>query len=472
MSVQALSSPITHSWIPPLGTTLLALAVYLLSLAPDLTWANYGGDGGELITAAVTLGIPHPPGYPTYVLLGKLVSYLPVGSIAYRFNLLSALAMALAAGFVTATRANDEPRTAGSVALAVGLLFALTPLVWSQALIAEVYALNLACLAAFLWALLGRRSPWLVGLLLGLSLTNHLTSLLMVPAAFLLTPRARWLPLGGGVLAGLTPLLALPWLATHDSPVPWGASLGRHGWWWLVSGRLYQSNVMGLPAAEFIPRLQQWAPVLLAQMAWLGLPLLFLARPPGFSRQAWDLAAYHRPIIRQPAPVLLATAVCYLLFAVGYASGDAILFALPALLLFSILLKRGAERLGRLVLVLPLLSLALNFSGQTLRQESAVRQQTERVWQQVPESAILLTAGDPAIFALWYFHHVEDQRPDLVLVDGNLFAFDWYRRHLAQRYPHLTQLQNDELDKFQQANQHRPVCLVSPGLSLQQCRSR
>ncbi|HID51919.1 MAG TPA: DUF2723 domain-containing protein, partial [Anaerolineae bacterium] len=77
-----------------------ALAVYWLTLAPDLTAAHWGGDGGELITAAVTLGVPHPPGYPTYVLLGKLFGFLPVGSVAYRFNLFSAVAVALAAAVV------------------------------------------------------------------------------------------------------------------------------------------------------------------------------------------------------------------------------------------------------------------------------------------------------------------------------------------------------------------------------------
>ena len=81
----------------------LALLIYLLTLAPDLTLSNFGSDGGELITAAVTLGIPHPPGYPTYVLMGKLFSLLPVGTIAWRFNFFSAVAAATAAGFVSAT---------------------------------------------------------------------------------------------------------------------------------------------------------------------------------------------------------------------------------------------------------------------------------------------------------------------------------------------------------------------------------
>jgi len=45
------------------------LFVYILSMPTDLTWSYFGGDGGEIITASFTLGIPHPPGYPTYALM-------------------------------------------------------------------------------------------------------------------------------------------------------------------------------------------------------------------------------------------------------------------------------------------------------------------------------------------------------------------------------------------------------------------
>ena len=84
---------IPHSFISFLSAAL-ALTIYLLTLSPDLTWANFSSDGGELITAAATWGVPHPPGYPTYVLLGHLVNWLPLGTAVYRFNLFSALCVA------------------------------------------------------------------------------------------------------------------------------------------------------------------------------------------------------------------------------------------------------------------------------------------------------------------------------------------------------------------------------------------
>lgn len=51
------------------GVSAAIFLVFLFSLAPGLTWAHQGADGGELVTAAVVNGVPHPPGYPLYMLL-------------------------------------------------------------------------------------------------------------------------------------------------------------------------------------------------------------------------------------------------------------------------------------------------------------------------------------------------------------------------------------------------------------------
>ena len=61
----------------------------------------YVGDSGELVAAVSVLGIPHPSGYPLYVLLGKLWTLLlPIGSIAYRMSLFSVACTAAACGLL------------------------------------------------------------------------------------------------------------------------------------------------------------------------------------------------------------------------------------------------------------------------------------------------------------------------------------------------------------------------------------
>jgi len=66
---------------------LYSFLLYLLSSYPTIAV----GDCGELITAAYTLGIPHPPGYPLWTIIGKIFTIIiPFGNIAYRLNLMSA----------------------------------------------------------------------------------------------------------------------------------------------------------------------------------------------------------------------------------------------------------------------------------------------------------------------------------------------------------------------------------------------
>src|SRR5512139_2304415 len=72
----------------------IAGAIYARTLAPGIT----AGDGGELVLAARDLGIPHPPGYPLWVLLAHLATLVPVGELAARVNAFSALCAALATG--------------------------------------------------------------------------------------------------------------------------------------------------------------------------------------------------------------------------------------------------------------------------------------------------------------------------------------------------------------------------------------
>jgi len=58
---------------------VILLVIYLLTLAPAITWAHHGADGGDLVTAVARGSIPHPPGSPTYLLLGELFLRLPWG---------------------------------------------------------------------------------------------------------------------------------------------------------------------------------------------------------------------------------------------------------------------------------------------------------------------------------------------------------------------------------------------------------
>lgn len=167
-------------------TIALVLASFLLywrTAAPTVL----PGDSGELQFAAWGFWLAHPTGYPLYLILGGAWQHLvQIGDPAFRLNLFSAFCAALAVGvaflvFWSVTRAR------GASAIAA-LTFAVSPLFWSQATRAEVYALNTLFVALLtLWAVLWRANPQRKYMLafavtFGLALTHHRTTILLLPA--------------------------------------------------------------------------------------------------------------------------------------------------------------------------------------------------------------------------------------------------------------------------------------------------
>jgi len=162
------------------GMTLLAFLLYSRTLLPGLG----SRDTAEFQWVVPTLGLAHPTGYPLYTLLGWLWNQLPLGGTpAWRMNLFSAATAALCVGVLyrVARAIGQRPPVAAAAALALATSRAF----WSQATIAEVYALAALIQVLLLLALLRWRSGdgqlWPAGLLLGLGLAHHRTIVLMLP---------------------------------------------------------------------------------------------------------------------------------------------------------------------------------------------------------------------------------------------------------------------------------------------------
>jgi hypothetical protein len=183
------------------GVTGLVLLGYVLTLAPTVTF----WDAGEFIAAAKTLGIPHPPGTPLFVMIAHVWAMLfPFGEFAFRTNFLSALLSAAAAGCfflvahesIRAMVADLERETARLLRLggatAAAVLGAFTFTNWQNSNETEVYAVATFTIAAMSWlAHLWRqyretdRAPRLLLLIVylaGISIGNHLLALLAGPA--------------------------------------------------------------------------------------------------------------------------------------------------------------------------------------------------------------------------------------------------------------------------------------------------
>ena len=104
-----------------------------------------GFDSAELVTGIYTQGIVHPTGYPTYLLLGKLFSYLPFGNSAYRINLMSAFFASLTVLLLYFVLQRLISRRL--IALLGAVFFAASNYFWQMALVAEVYSLHTFFLA-------------------------------------------------------------------------------------------------------------------------------------------------------------------------------------------------------------------------------------------------------------------------------------------------------------------------------------
>lgn len=171
---------------PALAGALLLL-VYGATVAPTVTlW-----DAGEFIAAVETLGIPHPPGTPLYVLVARVWSdalgFLPR---ALATNLFSAVATAGAAALVAGllARTTRQPLAALAAAVCAGA----TATVWSNATETEVYAASLALALVMLVvaerAGRGGAGRWqvLLAYLFALAVPLHMSALVAVPGAVLL----------------------------------------------------------------------------------------------------------------------------------------------------------------------------------------------------------------------------------------------------------------------------------------------
>ena len=211
----------------------LVFLLYLVTLSPSTAmW-----DTSEYIAAAYTFGLPHPPGNPFFVLLGRFFAILPIApNVAMRINILAALCSAGAAGmwFLVTERVlvgwlpDRWQRIVGGCLAALVGATAFT--VWAQSVVNEkVYTVSLLGLAVVSWLIVrwcddpdgpkADRLLVLIAYLSGLGYANHMAGFLALPAvaAAVVVRRPgtllRWrllLAIAAALLLGMTPFLTQP----------------------------------------------------------------------------------------------------------------------------------------------------------------------------------------------------------------------------------------------------------------------
>ncbi|MHB8893316.1 MAG: protein O-mannosyl-transferase family, partial [Candidatus Limnocylindrales bacterium] len=286
--------------IAPLFVFVTSLLVYLRTLLPGMAF----DDWGEMQTVPHVLGITHPTGYPTYVLTAWLFELVPLGSVAFRANLLAAVcvAVALTAMTSTALRLGVRPTIAAPVAIATGAIGT----VWASAVVAEVNAMHLAFIALIVnrslaWADERRmRDLALGGLLIGLSLGNHLLTAFVAPffvlfalwagRGTLLERKRRILVPAAAGLAGLAVYLYIPIAASFSPALPYNHPTTFESFRFLVTGEQFRGQYEGLFTMDSLGNLVAGLPDLwstslsratavLPVLGLAGLAILVVRRP-------------------------------------------------------------------------------------------------------------------------------------------------------------------------------------------------
>jgi hypothetical protein len=459
--------------------------LYLRTIAPGLTWAFDGADGGDLVTAVATGGVPHPSGYPAYLLIASLFIKIPLGSLAFRTNLLSVF-FTIATAFMIYTIVRELGNTIFSASIA-SLVFGTFPLVWSQAIITEVYALNAFFISLILYFFIKRFSNPLMdlawGCLAGLGIGNHLTIAFTLPLMFVGPPGPaeiegvsikrsifRYIRVIAirllGLCLGLCVYLVIPIRAATEAPINWGNAKDLNGLFWLVTGKMYWGRMNDFSFAYLLKGTQAWSHFMFEQLGIYGILLVFIVLALLFSRSRFYLATGWLILI-------------YSIFSILYYSPDSYIYLIPALLAISVWMGLSAEWVAErfssralrwkplfefILLGLILIHGFLEIPKMDLSADHAVDKYAKTILNSAPTKAILFSEGDEATFALWYYVYAYHQRPDMAIISNDLLSEPWYQAVLKYTYPDLVVGEDPQEQDIILDNPTRPACQLGSDL--------
>ncbi len=441
-------------------------AVLVITLQTTAPTIYYLVDSTEYALAASTLGIVHAPGYALYVALAHLFTYLPVGDVGYRVNLLSTVSLAVAAAFtyLMLKRLLDNRLVALGAALTVIWSF----YIWSNAVAAEVYTPQLAALAACGWGLVHLhtqpekrwRSILLVGGLFGLAVAMNPSSVFFAPGLALAFVLMR-VPLQRSAAAALLgiavfgaslvyfpvryaaqPAYNVAGLYSADGTFDAVDLTTPYGLWWLLSGRQFDSLFFAEGVIPSVGQLRDVGSVFVRNFLGVGLVLAAVGWW-AMRRQGWGLLA-----------VWFALFLPYTAFFSTYGASDRDTMLGAPLWLVAVPIAYGLQWFAAanvwavrllIVLALPAVMLVYNFPIVDASDTTFVKDRARTLVEAMPPDAI--------VFGNWtdtttmrYVQLMESKRPDLEIVNLYFFPTDDWLTYVEQ----LTE-----------GNTGRPLILVS-----------
>ncbi|MDD2900172.1 MAG: DUF2723 domain-containing protein [Desulfuromonadaceae bacterium] len=447
---------------------VVPFAIYMITLAPSVTFF----DSGEFLTATASLGSAHSPGYPLFLMYAKLFTWVPLGNIAFRMNVATAVSSSLACMVVyllttlllkKETLLQDERfnlTAIKSAGLAAAVSFGVTPRLWLQSNHDKPYPL-LAFISAIIFYLLlqwqeqyrtGRERPsfiYVCTFLAGLAMGVHQTIVLLLPAWFLMIVLTDWRMITrikelilttAFALFGFSVHLYLPLRALSNPLLNWGDSktLDQFLWHFLRKGYPTEPPVRNLALlwaqiqAFNIPREFTW---LGAVLTIIGLVSLWKKNRTVFIAYIVSVAVFLLVIagyFNTPFDMIFLTeeffTPLYLLTAITIGVG------LFTLLNYATHAARLPERIGLPVygvvavmfFTLPSALCAVNYFENDQHNNYIAFDYASNSLRSLPQNAIMFTWGDSGAFPLWYLQGVERMREDVDLPHTPHLVFNWY----------------------------------------------
>ena len=412
-----------------LALFVFTFGIYISALCPTI----YTRDNPDVVTAALTWGIPHPPGYPLYTILGNIFSKLPIGSLPFRVNLMSALFSALTIYIIYLIifklTKKILPALLGATILAFSYNYFL------QSLAADFLSLNnLLVSLEILLILIWRETKsfkilYLFSLTAGLAFSHHQISFLVVPAFLYLifiTDRKVFLnwkiasKLIGFFLLGLLPYLYLPIRASMNPQYQmWGEPNTFKGFFEMISRKEYTGNDFLYINLAFI-RIWDW----FKWISWKQFTLI------GFLVGCWGIYK----IKFQNKSLFIFFCLLMLLAGPAFAflanvqntwneMASMERFFIFSFMIFSILIGLGINfivnqyrKVSNILIILPLFLLIYIYPQVNLRNYYYSYDLGKNIFKSLPEKAVLFAGSDVPLFQLWYLQIVEKQRPDIIIL--------------------------------------------------------
>jgi hypothetical protein len=445
-----------------LGLFAAAFALHAWAAAPGNEWL----DSGELVAAGFTLGVSHPPAQPGHALLVKAASFFPVGEVAFRASLLSALAAALGVSGTFALARALLPRRAATLAagLAAAVFVALAPLAFEQATRPEVYAPTLALVTyAAAWTVAfvreGRARDALgAAFAFALAATIHplVAAMAAAPCALAIAWRARrrLLHLGPAAVAlGVLALVAYAYLplraaAPARALLVWGQPDTWPRFFDVVTAHAYGGNFAGAGlagrAVAHLLLVGEGVGLVLLLLGGAGLVFAVATRLRGALPLAGAVVALVVGVAAQRvfypdnpdvhgylAPVLplLAAGLAALLVGGARAVAHAA--------------SRLPEGVAVAILAGPALFVGLGTEVTHARDARFRRDDDASAWTDAtlarvpPGPALYVADSDHALFSAMYERLVAGDRPDVAIASLGLTSSSWFLRMIDREQPAL-----------------------------------